>query len=186
MYYIIYYYIIFPPAPLLLGAAEPVEGQLGHELPRRHAGKVGGGLQHLAAVYGHIRSDSISRLLQTCRVFHRQTSWNCATWQIHPASWWEPYAGCQNWSTYRWHEVNIQIQPLTIKCHLCRSILDICSWYPVWNSCVLFPIKEKVMELCWILCEVAPPSNIVCSLSSDEDDKDNDCCGDRKKHDCKC
>ena len=53
---------LLPPAPLLLGAAELVEGQLGHELPRRHAGKVGGGLQHLAAVYGHIRSDSISRL----------------------------------------------------------------------------------------------------------------------------
>ena len=63
-----------PPAPLLLGAAEPVEGQLGHQLPRRHAGKVGRGLQHLAAVYGHIRSDSISRLLQTCREFHHQTS----------------------------------------------------------------------------------------------------------------
>ena len=47
-------------------------------------------------------------------------------------------------------------------------------------------MEEKVMELCGIFCEVAPPSNIVCSLSSDEDDEDNDCCGDRKLHDCKC
>ena len=41
---------LLPPAPLLLGAAELVEGQLRHELPRRHARHVVGGLQHLAAI----------------------------------------------------------------------------------------------------------------------------------------
>ena len=42
---------LLPPAPLLLLAAELVEGDLRHELPRLHTRSVVRGLQHLAAVF---------------------------------------------------------------------------------------------------------------------------------------